>query len=82
MASLFSELIAQGNAISDKLDSIAIDPLVETVGRSPDQLRIFVIFLLQYPNGWFMHYCLHGTALRHIYNIVLGLCIQCWLYGV
>lgn len=28
-----------------------------------------------------MHYCLHGKYVRHIYNIVLGLLIQLYLYG-
>jgi len=37
--------------------------------------------LLQYPNGWFMHYCLHGTKVRHVYNIVLGILIQTYLFG-
>ena len=50
-------------------------------GRTPDAIRIFVIFLLQYPNGWFMHYCLHGTALRHLYAVVLGILIQLYLFG-
>ena len=29
-----------------------------------------------------MHYCLHGTFLRHIYNIVLGILLQLYLYGL
>ncbi len=28
-----------------------------------------------------MHYCLHGTFVRHMYSIVLGILIQSYLYG-
>lgn len=31
--------------------------------------------------GWFMHYCLHSTTLRHLYATILGVLIQLYMYG-
>ena len=77
----FSDLISMGSSLAASIDEAAVLPIGDLIGRPPDQVRIFLIFLLQYPNGWFMHYCVHGTTVRHIYNIVLGILIQMYLYG-
>ena len=75
MASLFEELVVKGNAIAEQVDLNIVDPFCAVLGRPRDQGRIFLIFLLQFPHGWFLHYCLYGTYVRHIYNIVLGILI-------
>jgi len=31
--------------------------------------------------GWFMHYCVHGSTMRHLYATILGLLIQLYMYG-
>jgi len=75
-------LIDLGNVAAGVVDGYVAEPLADTFGRPVDQIRIFVIFLAQYPNGWFMHYCLHGTFIRHIYNVTLGILLQLYLYGL
>ena len=81
MATLFTELVGKGNELAEQFDVAVIDPFCEAIGRPRDQGRIFLIFLLQFPHGWFLHYCVHGTFIRHIYNILLGILIQIYLYG-
>ena len=78
---MLASLIDIGNSAAGAIDAVAVIPLAEAVGRPVDQIRIFIIFLLQYPNGWFMHYCLHGTLVRHLYCITVGVLIQLYLYG-
>ena len=31
--------------------------------------------------GWFMHYCVYSTTLRHFYAITLGILIQLYMFG-
>ena len=73
MAEIFQQLIDIGNQVGGTVDTAVAIPLAEAFDRPVDQIRIFVIFLFQYPNGWFMHYCVRGTFIRHLYNIVLGI---------
>lgn len=60
-------------SIFDQLDVALVNPLIEFSGQSQDSVRIIMIFLMQYPLGWFMHFCVHGTYVRHLFNIILGL---------
>ena len=57
----------------DQLDVALVNPLIEISGQSQDSVRIIMIFLIQYPLGWFMHYAVHGTYVRHFFNIIVGL---------
>ena len=36
---------------------------------------------MNYPLGWFFHYCVHGTVKRHLFGILMGLFIQLYMYG-
>lgn len=45
-----------------------------------DQVRLILVFFLQYPLGWFAHYCVYGTTLRHLWNILVGGLIQFYIY--
>ena len=67
------DFIELGNALAASVDSVAVNPLCEAFGRPPDQIRIFVVFLFQYPMGWAMHFLVHGTMARHLYAIGLGI---------
>ena len=78
---LLNELASQGNAIAEAVDNVAVLPLCEAFSRPPDQIRIFFIFIIQYPVGWFMHYAVHGTFVRHLFTTILGILIQLYLYG-
>ena len=68
-----SLLFDLGQSAADLVDAQIAEPVANAFGRPVDQIRIFIIFLFQFPNGWFMHYCLHGTMIRHLYSIVLGI---------
>ena len=74
-------LAVHGQVYADIVDGIAVLPLCEMFSRPPDQIRIFLIFIVQYPIGWFMHYCVHGAVLRHLFTITIGVLMQMWLYG-
>jgi len=78
---MVSSLIDFGNSLASSIDSFAVDPLCKAIGRPPDQIRIFVAFLLMYPQGWLMHYFIHGTLIRHLYSITLGVLIQLYIFG-
>lgn len=78
---MMSQLLEFATSVANTIDENTVLPLSEAFGRPPDQFRLFVVFLIQYPNGWFMYYCVHGTWLRHIYSIVVGLLIQSYVYG-
>jgi hypothetical protein len=44
-------------------------------------MRLFVVFLLQYLLGFFIHYFVHGTILRHLFVTVVGVLIMLWMFG-
>lgn len=66
--------------VYDQLEFV-VDKIATTLSQPEDQVRLMVVFLLQYPLGWFMHFCLFGTKLRHWFNVVAGLTIQIYLFG-
>lgn len=54
---------------------------MDLTGLPVDQIRIFVSFLISYPIGWFMHFCVRGTVTRHLYATILGIALQSYIYG-
>lgn len=40
-----------------------------------------MIFLVQYPLGWLLHYGIHGTLFRHLFTTIIGVLFQLYLYG-
>jgi hypothetical protein len=50
------------------------------VGQPVDQVRLILIFLAQYPLGWFFFYFIRGTYFRHAFNILVGFAIQLYCY--
>jgi len=56
-------------------------PISEAIGQQDAFIRLYLIFFAQYPIGWFMHHCVHGTLLRHIYTITIGVCIQLYMFS-
>ena len=81
MEDLAIQVITRGYAIAEALDAVTVLPLCEAFARPPDQIRLFVTFLAQYPIGWFMHYAVHGTVMRHLFTMSLGILMQLYLYG-
>ena len=58
-----------------------MEPISTATGNPVDQTRLFVIFLVQFPVGWIMHFFIHGTLLRHLYTITIGIAFQVYLFG-
>ena len=55
------------------VDEATVDPLVKAVGRPQDQIRLALVMFAGYPLGWMMHYLIHGTTVRHLFNIFVGI---------
>ena len=58
--------------IFDKIDSTLVQPVSSATGQPIDQVRVLLIFLLQYTLGWFFHFFIYGTTIRHLWNVVIG----------
>ena len=43
-------------------------------------MRIFIVFLFQYPLGWLMHFLVRGRLVRHLFTTVIGIFIQLYVY--
>jgi len=67
--------------VGDLVETTFVDPPAKLVGLPNDQVRIIVVFMFQYFLGWFIHYAVHGTMLRHLFVTVVGALIMIWLYG-
>ena len=63
------------------LDETIVFPVAEAIDFLPDYIRIYLVFILQYPLGWIMYYFVHGTIARHLYCITVGVLIACYRYG-
>ena len=75
------QIVDIGLKLANQLDSVAVYPIADAVGIQSDFIRLYIVFLAQYPMGWIMHYFIHGTVARHLYAIVLGALIQLYMYG-
>lgn len=42
---------------------------------------MFLIFVIQYPIGWVIHFAIHGTLFRHLFTMSIGILMQLYLYG-
>ena len=73
--------MTQLSAAATAMDSISVDPLVALIGLPADQLRLFVIWILQFPVGYFLHFSIHGAFQRHCVNLLLGLLGMSYFYG-
>ena len=66
--------------IFDQLDNLLVRPISDSTGQPFDQVRILLVFLVQYPLGWFFHFFVHGTTVRHLFNVLIGFLIQYYVY--
>ena len=58
-----------------------MSPIANAVGQRDDYIRLYVVFVLQYPLGWFMYYFVKGRIPRHLFASLLGILIQLYMYG-
>ena len=63
------------------VDSLAVTPISTETGIPKDQLRLFFMWFVAFPVGWFLHFCVRGTILRHTINIVLGVLSMSYFFG-
>lgn len=66
--------------MADQIDNTVAQPIVDFINLPIDQIRIFLIFLIQYPIGWIMHFFIRGTTLRHLYATTIGIAFQLYCY--
>ena len=74
-------VVDQGQALADLLDDTIVYPIADAIGQQAAFIKLFLIFFAQYPIGWVMHYFVHGTLIRHIYTITIGVLIQLYMFG-
>ena len=72
MASIALDLLAPLQKCSDSFDDLLIRPISNELGLAEDQIRIIVCWLLMFPMGWFMHFCVRGRNFRHFVNVLFG----------
>ena len=75
-------LVEQGQVVADLLDNAIVHPIADAIGQQAAFIRLFLIFFAQYPIGWVMHYAMHGTLIRHVYTITIGVLIQLYMFGL
>ena len=51
------------------------------MGQRDDYIRLYVVFILQYPLGWLMYYKVKGAQQRHAFVSIIGILIQLYMYG-
>ena len=69
------------SAAANFIDDRSVRPLAATLGLPDDQLRLFLVWLIQFPIGWFFHFLVRGKTLRHGLNIVMGFCGMTYFFG-
>ena len=68
-------LIETGQAVGQFLDDTIVFPIANAISQQDAFIRLYLIFFAQYPIGWFMHHCVKGTLLRHVFTITIGVAI-------
>ena len=61
---------------------MSVRPLARNFNFPEDQIRLLMIWLSMLPVGWFLHFCVRGTKLRHAVNITVGLLGMTYFFGV
>ena len=71
-------MLAAANFVDDR----SVRPLAAVIGLPEDQIRLFLVWLVSFPIGWFFHYFVRGKILRHGLNIVMGIGGMLYFFGV
>jgi len=50
-------------------------------GFPEDQVRLIVIWFSMFPVGWFLHFCVRGSILRHAVNTIIGVLGMTYFFG-
>jgi len=66
---------------SNAFDDSTVRPLAGIIGFPEDQVRLFVMWFVQIPTGWFLHFCCRGSSIRHFVNTLLGIIGMTYFYG-
>lgn len=63
----------------DQLDS-AVEAIASSFGKPNDHIRLLVCMVLQTPIGIIMHLFIKDPTYRHLFNIVVGINLQVYMY--
>jgi len=66
---------------ANAFDDNAVRPLASIIGFPEDQVRLFVMWFIQIPVGWLMHFYCRGSFTRHLVNTTLGFIGMTYFYG-
>ena len=64
------------------VDSVSVTPVAAVLDLPEDQVRMLLVWIIQFFVGWFMHFCVRGTTLRHTFSFIMGFLGVTYFYGV
>ena len=67
--------------VADLVDANSVKPIAGILGLPDDQIRLFLMWFVQFPIGWFLHFCVRGTNTRHAVNLTMGFLGMTYFYG-
>lgn len=79
---IISQMMAPMQMAADFIDENSVRPLAAELGFPEDQIRLFLIWFIQFPIGWFFHFCVSNATMRHSLNILLGGFGMSYYFGV
>ena len=63
------------------IDQNSVEPLSVMFSFPEDQIRLLLVWLSMFPVGWFLHFCVRGTKLRHAVNLIIGMLGMTYFFG-
>jgi len=66
---------------SNAFDDSTVRPLAGIIGFPEEQVRLFVMWFIQIPVGWFLHFYCRGSLIRHWVNTLLGFIGMTYFFG-
>ena len=75
---IYDAFVSAGKTI----DSVSVVPVAAAVDFPEDQIRLFLVWFIQFPIGWFLHFCVRGKYMRHAVNLTLGILGMLYFFGL
>ena len=63
------------------IDQNSVEPLSVMFNFPEDQVRLILVWFSMFPVGWFLHFCVRGTKLRHAVNLTIGTMGMTYFFG-
>ena len=61
---IYDAFVSAGKAV----DSVSVTPIAAAIGFPEDQIRLFLIWFIQFPFGWFLHFCVRSKNVNLLVN--------------